>query len=670
MMKKRKKRGKSRTKPASSSKEKSLTGKLQLHGDGYGFVLPDDRKEKDVFVPAHAIRGAMNGDKVEVSVKPRPGGKKQEGKILKILERGQRQVVGRFEITSNGFFVLCEDRRNLFRVKIDAEKTLKALSGQTVVVRITRYAEKDHPMAGEVVKLLGDRKEPETETQIVIAEHHLTEEFPTDVLEMAGQYQEKVSDEEWGRRKDLRSLPIVTIDGETAKDFDDGIYVEKIPAGYRLYVAIADVSHFVIPHTPLDKEAYRRSTSVYFPNYCIPMLPEVLSNGLCSLVPHRERLSFVAEMDFDLQGRKIRSDFYKGVILNASRLTYTKVQKMMVEGDEALRKEYSFLLKHLETAFELYGVLRGQRMKRGSIDFDLPEPQIVLDVEEGIATSIVKAARTQAHMLIEEFMVAANEAVAESMADRDLPMIYRVHEAPDPEKIGDFRILAHNLGHSMPSAEKMAPKDLARIVQEVRGKPYERLINTLLLRSLKQAVYSPENLGHFGLASAKYTHFTSPIRRYPDLIVHRLLHESLHSNVKTKGKKDRDRQLERLGEMAAHCSKLERNAMEAEWEIRDLHVALFMKDKVGEEFDGIISSVTKFGFFVELLTYFVEGLVPLNTLTAEDSYEFLEKRHELQGRRTKKRFRIGDPVRIKVVRVDIEQRKLDFFLVSSLPGNS
>jgi ribonuclease R len=651
-----------------AQKTNTLQGKLDLHSDGYGFVIPDKKgKNPDLFIPPHQVSGAMDGDRVEAILTSHRKGKRQEGKIVKVLERAKSQLVGRFEVGRSGFSVICEDRRNFWKVNIPSEQTMNALAGQNVVVKIHEYPEDGGPLQGEVVKLLGEREDPATETEVIVAEHHLQTAFRQKALEQARSYGKNIPNEEMGVRKDLRPYPIVTIDGETAKDFDDGIWVKRIEGGYRLLVAIADVSHYVRPQTPLEREAYGRATSVYFPDRCIPMLPEELSNHLCSLVPHEERLAFVAEMDFDSKGRKTRSDFYKAVIKNAARLTYTLVKRILVDREEEVRTQYSPLLPHLEVAFELFQILREKRLQRGSIDFDLPEPQIVLDIEEGIATSIVKAPRTPAHMLIEEFMVAANEAVAEYMADRELPMIYRVHETPDPEKMGDFKILAHNLGHPLPSVDRIVPKDLADLVRAVRGKPHERLVNTLLLRSLKQAVYSPENVGHFGLASKKYTHFTSPIRRFPDLVVHRLLYEVLEGlSESKKGKKridEEDRKRERLSEIAAHCSKMERNAMKAEWAVRDLHVALFMKDKVGGEFEGIVSGVTRFGFFVELIDYFVEGLVQINTLT-DDSYEFFEKEHQLRGRRLKRRFQIGDPVRIQVARVDVARRRLDFILVS------
>jgi ribonuclease R len=646
--------------PRKKQKEENLIGKLQLHSDGYGFVVQERGKKPDIFIPPHAIAGAMNGDKVEVSITRRKGEKRWEGQILKIIERGKKQLVGQLEGHPSGFFVICEDKRNPLKVKIPSEKIGSAVKGQSVVVKITQFPEGKKPLTGEIIQVLGERGEAKTEVEVTIAEHNLRTQFPPPVLEEAKTFDRKVSEKECSHRNDLRNLPIVTIDGENAKDFDDGILVQKTNEGYRLFVAIADVSNYVTPQTALNGEAYQRSTSVYFPDRCIPMLPEELSNHLCSLVPHQDRLSFAAEIDFDKRGVKTGATFYKAVMRSAARLTYTIVKRMMIDLDVALRAQFASLIPHLEVAFELFELLRARRLARGSIDFDLPEPEIILDVEEGIATSILKAPRTPAHMLIEEFMIAANEAVAEHMADRDLPMVYRIHERPDLEKITDFKMLAHSMGHALPPVDRIHSKDLARIVGEARGKPYERLINTVLLRSLKQAIYSTQNVGHFGLASKKYTHFTSPIRRYPDLIVHRVLHDALDMEGKKKPKKDRENQLEKLAEIADHCSKMERIAMQAEWDVRDLQVALFMKDKLGEEYEGIISSVTRFGFFVELLTYFVEGLVHINTLN--DVFEFDEKHHELRGRVHKKRYRIGDRVRIQVAKVNIEQRKLDFNL--------
>lgn len=642
------------------SKKKSLQGKLQLHFDGYGFVVPTEKGHKDVFIPPYHIKGAMNGDLVEAIVTGERKNKKLEGEIIQILERAQKKIVGHFRQDQRGAYVFSEEQRKPLTILIPSDKTMNAKDGQAVVAEITQYPEKDKKMKGEIIQLLGKRGELNTELEIILAEFNLLTTFPEGVIKeselLASQLKEDFED-----RVSLKEVPIVTIDGENAKDFDDGIFVERQPSGFKLFVAIADVSHYVTPHTQLNKEAYSRATSVYFPHRCIPMLPEILSNDLCSLKPHRDRLSFVAEIHLDKKGEVVKSEFYKAVIKSFARLTYTQVKRMLIDQDIELRTEYSSIVPHLETAFELFELLRAKRLKRGSIDFDLPEPEFILDVEEGIATSIVKAPRTKAHMLIEEFMIAANEAVAEYMEQLNLPMIYRVHDRPDPEKIDDFKILVHNLGHTLPIVEKIKAKNLSSLVNEVRGQPYERLINTILLRSLKQAVYSTENIGHFGLASESYTHFTSPIRRYPDLVIHRLVHQSLFS-VPKKSKKSPEEEIERLAEIAAHCSKMERRSMQAEWAVRDLQVCLFMKDKIDQEFEGVISSVTKFGFFVELLPFFVEGLVHLRTLT-DDLYQFNEKHHELIGMKLKKKFKIGMPVRIRLTQINIEQRKIDFTLI-------
>ncbi len=637
-----------------------VKGKLQLHQDGFGFVLQEDKSQPDIFIPPPATLNAMDGDEVEAEILKSKKGKKFEGRITKVITRSKSQLVGRFEIISKKPYLFCQENKKSFRMLLDPSETQGLIEGQTLIGKITEYpSEQCRDLKGYVLRILGKREEPATEVEVTIAKHHLLTEFSDEALEEARRLGVEVDEKDFARREDLRALPIVTIDGENAKDFDDAVFVKKTEKTYKLYVAIADVSHYVKPFSALDTDAYSRSTSTYFPNRCIPMLPEELSNELCSLKPQVDRLCFVAEMDFNKEGKRVQSKFYKGIIKSAARLTYTLVKKMMIDLDMNLRMQYSNLVPHLEEAFALFRLLRKQRINRGSIDFDLPEPEIILDVEEGMATSILKTPRTEAHMLIEEFMIAANEAVAEFMEGKKLPAIYRIHETPNPEKMADFKALSYHFGYKLPPIDKITPKKLAEIVKQAKGKPEERLINTVLLRSLKQAIYSTENLGHFGLASTCYTHFTSPIRRYPDLIVHRLLEKAL---LKSSQKTETD--LESLKEMAQHCSQMERKSMQAEWEIRDLYVALFMKDKLGEEYDAIISSVTKFGFFVELEPYFVEGLVHLSTLK-EESYEFDDKRHELRGRHSKKSFKIGDQVRVQVAKVDIERRQIDFVMISN-----
>ncbi len=639
-----------------------ILGKLELHQDGYGFVLQDDKSQPDVFVPPPATLNAMDGDRVEAEVLKSKTGRRLEGRITQVLLRARAQLVGKFEYISKKPFLVCQENRKTFRMALAPSEVKNLEEGQTLIGKITAYPQgQSKDLKGEVVKVLGKREEPATEIEVTIAKHHLLQDFSEEALAEAHSLDHTVQESEKAGREDLRSFPLVTIDGENAKDFDDAVFVKKTPQGYKLYVAIADVSHYVKQGSILNEDAYLRATSVYFPNRCIPMLPEALSNELCSLKPQVDRLCFVAEIDFNKKGQRVGSHFYKGLMKSAARLTYTLVKKMMVDLDVELRLQYASLVPPLEEAMGLFRILRETRLLRGSIDFDLPEPEIILDVEEGVASSILKAPRTEAHMLIEEFMIAANEAVAEFLEQTKHPSIYRIHETPDPEKIADFKALAYHFGYALPPVDKITSKKLADLVKQVRGKAEERLMNTILLRSLKQAIYSTNNLGHFGLASKCYTHFTSPIRRYPDLIVHRLLQAAISKSSK-KNKASPEQELERLSEMAQHCSQLERKAMQAEWEIRDLYKAFFMKDKVGQDFEGIISSVTRFGFFVELDTFFVEGLVHLNSLKAE-SYEFDEKKHELRGRHSKKTFKIGDEVKVKLNRVDIEKRQIDFSLL-------
>ncbi len=483
-------------------------------------------------------------------------------------------------------------------------------------------------------------------------------DFSSKVLKEAKKISHDISPETWGERVDLCAEPIVTIDGETARDFDDAVSVDTLPEGrWRLLVSIADVSHYVRPGSAIDQEAYHRATSAYFPDRCIPMLPEELSNNLCSLVPQQDRLTMTAEMIFDREGRREESRFYRSVIRSAARLTYTLVHRILDLKDQALRQEYAPLLGPLERMEQLFRLLRTQRLKRGTLDFDLPEPQIVMDLEERNIERIVKAERYASHRLIEEFMIAANEAVAEFLEGSGKHSIYRVHETPNPEKAEEFMSLLHNMGFQVPrmKGHVFSPKTFAAVIETIRGKPEERLLNTLLLRTMKQAYYDVKNKGHFGLASRSYTHFTSPIRRYPDLLVHRILGQQLKS--------DQPRMVSRsvLSKMAEHCSERERNAMKTEWATRDLAAVYFMQNKIGEVYQGIIANVTKFGVFVELKDYFVQGLLGLRNLT-DDYYIFNEKKHCLQGKKNKQKFQIGDEIRVKVGGVNLVRRWLDFSL--------
>ncbi len=453
----------------------------------------------------------------------------------------------------------------------------------------------------------------------------------------------------------MRHLPFVTIDGDDAKDFDDAVCAEKLPDGHiRVWVAIADVSHYVLPHSALDREAYERATSVYFPGRVLPMLPEILSNDLCSLKPNEDRLALVAEWELDKNGETLRENFYPAVFQSNARLTYTLVRKLLVDQEPPLRQAMQKLLPMLEIVSEAAERLKKLKTKRGSIDFDLPEPEIILDMTGGIE-HIEKSERNWSHMIIEELMIAANEAVARFLTDKKVGCVYRAHDGPDPEKIRNFYKVAQRLGYKGHFRFPVSNQTLVDILRFFKDHPESRMINILLLRSMAQAVYSANNIGHFGLASDCYCHFTSPIRRYPDLIVHRLLKQALFSKTSARAP-ERPSVLE---EMASHCSKMERRAMEAEREMLALHAALFMQSKVGEVCEGIIAHVTKFGFFVELLDYFVEGLVPIQNLPG-DYYVFDEEHLCLKGKKQKKVFKIGDKVKIEVSEVKLAERRTFF----------
>ena len=640
------------------SETNGLVGKLSVHRDGYGFVILEEGKE-DVFIPARYLRHNMHGDKVEVQIVAKKRDGKQEGRIIKTLERGFTRIVGRFEKGAKLSRVIPDEVRIGRDVVIPAKAAGKAVSGQVVVAEITSYAGEGQAMEGKIIEVLGWPDEPEVEVQTIIRKYDLPSEFPPSVLKAAKTAPQVIEADDLTGRTDLRGQLTVTIDGETAKDFDDAVAVKKEENGaIRLWVSIADVSHYVKPGSALDKEAYLRGTSVYFPDRCIPMLPEELSNGICSLNPQVDRLTMTAEMVFDQTGAMLESSFYPSVINSVARLTYTKVKKIVVDNDSEMVKEYAKVVPELKIMEELALRLMAKRRKRGSIDFDLPEPEILLDLTGG-TMAIIRAERNLAHKIIEEFMLAANEAVANHIEERKIPFLYRIHETPDFAKLQDFKEFIFNFGYDLRlQEEKVTPGEFQRILDQAEGKPEERMINEVLLRCMKQARYSAENVGHFGLAAGSYTHFTSPIRRYPDLVVHRILRKQLAKKI---GEKEKEDLAAALPEIGLHTSKRERVAMEAEREIVELKKMQYMQDKVGDEFDGIITGVASFGFFVELVEIFVEGMVHISTLK-QDFYEYVEKQHALIGERSRTIYRIGDQVRIKVAAVSLEKKQIEFVL--------
>jgi ribonuclease R len=651
---------------------KSIRGTLSTHRDGYGFVTPAGGGE-DIFIPQRYMKSAMHGDTVEVqSGRSRLGGGKQEGRITAIAERASSRIVGRYEETRHGAVVIPEETRLNLVVAIPPKGRGRAEDGHQVVVEITAYPIGGRPAEGRIVEVLGWPDDPEVEVQSAIRRFDLPHIFSKDTLAEADNVPETVSAADLKGRVDLRSMPTVTIDGETARDFDDAVSLRREGGNCRLWVSIADVSNYVKPGSALDRDAYLRGTSVYFPDRCLPMLPERLSNGICSLNPNVDRLTMTAEMLFDPKGNMLESSFYPSVIKSTARLTYTIVKQIVVDNDPEVTDKHRPLVPMLMEMKELALALMSMRKKRGSIDFDLPEPEIIIGLT-GQTEGIIRAERNLAHQLIEQFMLAANEAVAAYVTDRNIPFLYRIHENPDPAKLINFQEFIYGFGYEFALVEdRVDPAELQRLLAQAEGKPEERMLNYALLRCMKQARYAAENLGHFGLASRCYCHFTSPIRRYPDLVVHRILRAALATGATTEDKGAGKRlalATEHLGEIAEHTSKRERVAMEAERDVVELKKVQFMQRHLGEEFDGFITGVTAFGFFVELEELFVEGLVHITTLN-DDLYTHVEKQHSLIGRHTKRVIRIGDKTRVTVAAVIPATRRIEFTLVDHKTSES
>ena len=642
-----------------SARMNLVTGVLQGHADGYAFLVSETKGEPDVFIPRRYMTGAMNNDKIVARIEAVKEDGRTEGRVIRVLERFYKKVVGRFEKGRNFGFVIPSDKKVCYDIYIAQRSFNKAKDGDIVVANIISYPQSARNPEGEIVKVLGQQTARGIDTDMIIEEYGLPSEFPKDVLAEAMNVPETITDAVLKGRVDHRGLKTVTIDGERARDFDDAVSIEKRPDGcVMLWVHIADVSHYVPWGTALDKEAYNRGTSVYFPDKVVPMFPERLSNGICSLNPQEDRLTLTAEMLFDKAGNRLNYRIYESVINSNERMTYTSVKKILEDQDQELIERYGELIDTFHLMKELCLRLRKKRAKRGSIDFDLPEPEIVLDIQSK-AVDIVLAERNIAHQIIEEFMLSANETVAVHMGSKPLPFIYRVHETPDEEKIMVFNEFIDSLGYKA-RLDHTQPKTFQRMLDKLKGKAEEVLINRLLLRSMKQARYSTENIGHFGLASEHYTHFTSPIRRYPDLIVHRMIKES---EKKRRLKEDAvSKFTDKLIDIAKHSSERERLSMDAEREVVELKKLEYMQDKAGTEYTGVISGVTAYGFYVEVDDILVEGLVRVTSMF-DDFYRRDEKAHRLVGDRLGKTFRLGDKVKVKVDKVDMEKKKIDFKLV-------
>lgn len=638
-----------------------IRGRVIGHKDGYGFVIPDD-DSGDLFINARQMRMVFHEDKVLVRVSGIDHRGRREGSIVEVIEHNTHEIVGRLLTESGSFFVQPTNTRISQDILIPANETHGAKPGQMVVIDITTQPSSITRPVGRVKEIMGDHMAPGMEIDVAIRNHELPHEWPEEVLREASRFSENVPPDAISNRLDLRDLPFVTIDGEDAKDFDDAVYCKARTGGWTLYVAIADVSHYVRPGSALDKEALNRGNSVYFPGQVIPMLPEVLSNGLCSLNPNVDRLALVCEMSISSTGKITQYDFHEAVFRSKARLTYNQVYAMVMQNDVALQKEFADVFPHLQSLFALYFLLQKTRKKRGSIDFDLPETKIIFGKDRKIER-IVAMERNDAHRLIEECMLCANISAARYLLKHDCPGLFRVHEGPSPEKLMDLRKFLNEHGLKLPGKEQPTPRDYAKLLETVADRPDAHVIQTVLLRSLSQAVYDPENKGHFGLAFDAYTHFTSPIRRYPDLLVHRTIRRILQKKFEPG---EIDPIYEKYGE---HCSMTERRADEATREAVNWLKCEYMLDKVGEEFLGVISSVTNFGIFVELKEIYIEGLIHISLLP-NDYYHFDPLRHEIYGERSGVRYRLGEPLTVKVVRVDLDEAKIDFMLAGDVPLNT
>ncbi|MCK9443191.1 MAG: ribonuclease R [Tissierellaceae bacterium] len=635
-----------------------VVGNIEGNERGFGFLIPKIKERDDIFIPGENMNGAMHGDKVIVNITRRgQGDRREEGEVLKILERNKRAIVGTFEDNQSFGFVVPDDNRIGYDIFIPKSSTLNAKSKQKVVVEITKYPELRRSPEGKVIEILGYLSEKGTDILSVIRQFDLPEEFPDVVQTAAKSASQEVNVEEIKNRVDLRHLNTFTIDGFDAKDLDDAVSIEmKDNGNYYLGIHIADVSHYVRERSPLDKEALNRGNSVYLIDRVIPMLPKELSNGICSLNPGVDRLTLSVLMEIDKNGKVVDHEIVEGVINSKERLVYDSVSEFLEDNDSKVREELSNVSSDLKLMEELCDILYSKREKRGSIDFEFPETKIILD-EKGIPLEIRKEDRRIANRLIEEFMLVCNETVAERFFWAELPFLYRIHEEPSPEKMSSFNKLIHNFGYSL-RGQEIHPKELQRLTKDIKGTKEETLISTLMLRSLKKAKYSSEADEHFGLAAKYYSHFTAPIRRYPDLMIHRIIKYYLNGKL---NKQIIDGLEVRLPEVADHTSMTERRAEEAEREVEDMKKAQYMVKYIGEEFEGIISSLTNFGLFVQLENT-IEGLVHFTNML-DDYYNFDEEKYHIIGERTKKIYHLGDAVKIRVLNANPVSRNIDFELI-------
>jgi len=637
------------------NKQDLIAGRVIGHPDGFGFLKPDEGGD-DLFLGPREMRKVWHGDHVVAQVSGMDRRGRYEGVIIEVVERAYTSLVGRLNIEHGVATLMPDNKRIAHQVLIEPDHLGDARDGQIVVAAIDEHPTEWRQPIGRITEVLGDHMAPGMETDVAIRAHNIPVDWPEAVLEQIKAFGEEVPEEAKKGRVDLRKLPFVTIDGADSRDFDDAVFCAKTPKGWKLLVAIADVSAYVMPGTPLDDEAYNRATSVYFPDRVVPMLPEVLSNGLCSINPHVDRLCMVAEMYFDGAGKIYRSRFFEGLMNSHARLTYDQVGAMLLDGDAELCEQFAGVLPHLHELYGLYKALHGARAARGAIDFDTVETKFEFD-DNGKVAEVVPVVRHDAHKIIEECMLAANVAAAKLLLRKKIPALYRIHERPSVEKLTDLGQFLSELGLSLGGGTAPTAKDYADLLDKVKERADFHVIQTVLLRSMMQAVYSHDNVGHFGLAFDAYAHFTSPIRRYPDLMVHRAIRHLLLGGTGKNFEYDAPH----LAAMGEHCSTLERRADEASRDSTDALKCEFMLDKVGGDFPGVIASVNSFGLFVELEEIYITGLVHITALD-KDYFHFDPVGHRLTGERTGRVYRLGDSLRVRVAAVNMDDRKIDFVL--------
>jgi ribonuclease R len=641
-------------------------GRLHTHPAGYGFVSPERELDGggDIYVSANNLNEAMHGDRVVLRVERVKSEGRVEGRVIRVLERANSSMVGRYDHDPQGMgFVVPFDRRVLMDIFIPPGQEMGAAAGEMVVIELTRWPTSARGAIGRVVEVLGDIDAPGVDTEIIIRKYGIPDAHSDESVTQAIRLGTAVRERDLRERTDFRDLLTVTIDGEHARDFDDAITIEKLPNGnYWLGVHIADVSHYVEEGSPLDREAYERGTSVYFPERAVHMFPSELSTGLCSLNPHVDRLVQTCFMEVSRRGEVVRYEFHDGVINSNERMTYTAVNAILTNRDPELIDRYKPLVPMFELMRELFQILNSARHRRGSIDFDLNETEIIMD-SGGAIEAIVALERNVAHRIIEEFMLLANETVATYLESQEAPALFRIHEEPDLLKVAKFEEFVETFELSLGAPlSALRPRHFQRLIEKIAGKPEEKPIAFLMLRTMQKARYSPQNSGHFGLAAPSYTHFTSPIRRYPDLVVHRALRASRHGDLTEEHKEAAE---EDLPEIARHTSEMERRADDAERELLQWKKVKFMADKVGDEFEGYITGVAAFGLFVELVEHYVEGMIHVSTM-ADDYYRFVETAHMLRGENTQVSYRLGDKVNVRVLRVNMDARQIDLGLVDIL----